>query len=250
VLQAEGVADGHHEIAHLDAGRIPQCYLDQALRRHLEHGHVGSHVAADHRGGQVPPVLEGDGDFRGVIHHMGICNDVPVLCIKDDAGACALKLPLARHIGDVEEPAEEGVLEQGILGRALADGSAGGDVHDRRRDALDHGRERRHRGFADGRWQGGVAGQCQGGGAGDERDTEISGACKHFDEDTQTMVKFLLWLLLLVFCWPLALLALVLWPVVWLLSIPFRLLGIAVDGVFSLLRAIVMLPARVLGGAR
>ena len=62
------------------------------------------------------------------------------------------------------------------------------------------------------------------------------------------MVKFLLWLLLLVFCWPLALLALILWPIVWLLSIPFRLLGIAVDGVFSLLRAIVMLPARVLGG--
>jgi len=64
------------------------------------------------------------------------------------------------------------------------------------------------------------------------------------------MIKFLLWLLLLVFCWPLALLALILWPIVWLLSIPFRLLGIAVDGVFSLLRAIVMLPARVLGGAR
>jgi hypothetical protein len=64
------------------------------------------------------------------------------------------------------------------------------------------------------------------------------------------MVKFLLWLLLLVFCWPLALLALILWPIVWLLSIPFRLLGIAFDGVFSLLRAIVMLPARVLGGAR
>ncbi len=62
------------------------------------------------------------------------------------------------------------------------------------------------------------------------------------------MIKFLLWLLLLVFCWPLALLALILWPIVWLLSIPFRLLGIAVDGVFSLLRAIVTLPARVLGG--
>ena len=64
------------------------------------------------------------------------------------------------------------------------------------------------------------------------------------------MIKFLLWCLLLVVCWPLALLALILWPIVWLLSIPFRLLGIAVDGVFSLLRAIVMLPARVLGGAR
>lgn len=62
------------------------------------------------------------------------------------------------------------------------------------------------------------------------------------------MLKFLLWLLLLVICWPLAILALILWPFVWLLSLPFRLLGIAVDGVFSLLRAIVMLPSRVLGG--
>jgi hypothetical protein len=73
---------------------------------------------------------------------------------------------------------------------------------------------------------------------------------EHVDEDTQTMIKFLLWLLLLVICWPLALLALILWPIVWLLSLPFRLLGIAFDGVFSLLRAIVMLPSRVLGGAR
>jgi hypothetical protein len=64
------------------------------------------------------------------------------------------------------------------------------------------------------------------------------------------MIKFLLWCLLLVICWPLALLALVLWPIVWLISLPFRLLGIAVDGVFSLLRAIVTLPARVLGAAR
>lgn len=62
------------------------------------------------------------------------------------------------------------------------------------------------------------------------------------------MIKFLLWCLLLVVCWPLAILALVLWPIVWLLSLPFRLLGIAVDGVFGLLRGIVMLPARILGG--
>ena len=62
------------------------------------------------------------------------------------------------------------------------------------------------------------------------------------------MIKFLLWLLLLVDCWPLAILALLLWPLVWLLSLPFRLLGIAVDGVFGLLRAIVTLPARMLGG--
>ena len=64
------------------------------------------------------------------------------------------------------------------------------------------------------------------------------------------MLRFLLFLLLFAICWPLALLALLLWPIVWLLSIPFRLLGIAVDGVFSLLRAVITLPARILGGGR
>ena len=64
------------------------------------------------------------------------------------------------------------------------------------------------------------------------------------------MIKLMLWLLLLFLCWPLALLALILWPVVWLLSIPFRILGIAVEGVFSLLRAIIFLPSRLLGGGR
>jgi hypothetical protein len=63
-----------------------------------------------------------------------------------------------------------------------------------------------------------------------------------------TMLSFLLWLALLFLCWPVALLALVLYPLVWLLTLPFRLVGIGVDAVFSLLRAIVMLPARVLGG--
>jgi hypothetical protein len=62
------------------------------------------------------------------------------------------------------------------------------------------------------------------------------------------MLKFLLWLLLLVLCWPLALLALVLYPVIWLVLLPFRLLGIVVDSAFSLVRALFMLPARVLGG--
>ena len=62
------------------------------------------------------------------------------------------------------------------------------------------------------------------------------------------MIKFLLWLLLLVVCWPLALLALVLWPIVWLISLPLRLLGIAVTGVFELLKALLFLPARLLGG--
>ena len=61
------------------------------------------------------------------------------------------------------------------------------------------------------------------------------------------MITFLLWLLLLVVCWPIALLAIVLWPFVWLITLPFRLLGIAVEGVFALLRSLVMLPARVLG---
>jgi hypothetical protein len=62
------------------------------------------------------------------------------------------------------------------------------------------------------------------------------------------MVKFLLWLILLVICWPVALLALVLYPIVWLLLLPFRLLGIAVSGVLEFFKAVVMLPARVLGG--
>jgi hypothetical protein len=62
------------------------------------------------------------------------------------------------------------------------------------------------------------------------------------------MGKFLLWLILLVLCWPLALLALVAYPVVFVLLLPFRLVGIAVTGVFELLRAVILLPARILGG--
>ena len=61
------------------------------------------------------------------------------------------------------------------------------------------------------------------------------------------MLKFLLWLLLFVLCWPIALLALVLYPLVWLLLLPFRLVGIAVEGVFRFLRALLFLPARLLG---
>jgi hypothetical protein len=62
------------------------------------------------------------------------------------------------------------------------------------------------------------------------------------------MIKFLLWLLLFVLCWPLAILALILWPLVWLLLLPFRLVGIAVTGVFEFLKALLFLPARLLGG--
>lgn len=64
------------------------------------------------------------------------------------------------------------------------------------------------------------------------------------------MVKFLLWCILFVLCWPLALLALVVYPVVWIILIPFRVVGIAVDGVFGLLREIVALPARLVSGPR
>lgn len=62
------------------------------------------------------------------------------------------------------------------------------------------------------------------------------------------MLGFLLWLVVLFLCWPIALLALVLYPIVWLLLLPLRLLGIGVEAVFELLRAVVMLPARILGG--
>jgi hypothetical protein len=60
------------------------------------------------------------------------------------------------------------------------------------------------------------------------------------------MIGLLLWIILFILCWPLALLALVLYPLIWLLLLPFRLLGIAVEGVFELLRSIVLLPSRIL----
>lgn len=62
------------------------------------------------------------------------------------------------------------------------------------------------------------------------------------------MLTLLIWIVLLVFCWPLAIMVLLLYPVFWLLLLPVRILGIAVDGVLELLRAVIMLPARLLGG--
>ncbi len=62
------------------------------------------------------------------------------------------------------------------------------------------------------------------------------------------MLTFLVWLLFFIFCWPLALLALILYPIVWLLLLPFRLIGIAVSGVLELVYAIITLPARILTG--
>ena len=62
------------------------------------------------------------------------------------------------------------------------------------------------------------------------------------------MATFFLWLILLILCWPLALLALLLYPFVWLVLLPFRLLGFAVEGVFGLVKGLFLLPARILGG--
>lgn len=62
------------------------------------------------------------------------------------------------------------------------------------------------------------------------------------------MATFLLWLLLFIVCWPLALLALIIWPVLWVLLLPFRLVGLTFEVVFALLRSILLLPARVLRG--
>lgn len=64
------------------------------------------------------------------------------------------------------------------------------------------------------------------------------------------MATFILWCLLLFLCWPLALLALVLYPVIWLVLLPFRIVGIAVDGALGLVRGIITLPVRILRGPR
>ena len=63
-------------------------------------------------------------------------------------------------------------------------------------------------------------------------------------------IKFILWLILLVLCWPLAIVGLLLYPIVWLLLLPFRLIGITVGAVFDLFKAIITLPARVLKGPK
>ncbi|HEY3835953.1 MAG TPA: hypothetical protein VGL72_05260 [Bryobacteraceae bacterium] len=64
------------------------------------------------------------------------------------------------------------------------------------------------------------------------------------------MLSILLWFLLLIICWPLALVLLVLYPIIWLILLPFRIVGVAVEGVFELIRAIFLFPARVLSGRR
>lgn len=64
----------------------------------------------------------------------------------------------------------------------------------------------------------------------------------------KTLIALVVWCLLFVLCWPLALLALVLWPVIWLLALPFRLVGITFSALFAFLQALLLLPARLLGG--
>jgi len=71
--------------------------------------------------------------------------------------------------------------------------------------------------------------------------------CSSESHDMKTLLALVGWCLLFVLCWPLALLALVLWPFVWLVSLPLRLIGITLEAVFALLRAILFLPARILG---
>ena len=79
---------------------------------------------------------------------------------------------------------------------------------------------------------------------------ELSREQHRFSIAEDAMLTFLLWCLLLVVCWPLALLALVLYPLAWVLLLPFRIVGIAVGGVLELLKSIIFLPARLIGGRR
>lgn len=64
------------------------------------------------------------------------------------------------------------------------------------------------------------------------------------------MAAFLFWCILLVLCWPLALLALIFYPIIWIIALPFRILGIAVDGILDLFKALITMPSRILGRAR
>ena len=84
--------------------------------------------------------------------------------------------------------------------------------------------------------------------SGDEIRCNFQVRCRVFKKAMKTIGIFILWCLLFVLCWPLALLALLLSPIVWLISIPFRLLGICIEATFSLIKAILFFPSRLLGG--
>jgi hypothetical protein len=71
---------------------------------------------------------------------------------------------------------------------------------------------------------------------------------KKYKDRRSIMATFILWLILLIICWPLALLALLLYPIIWLLSLPFRFIGITMDGLFAVLKEIFLIPIRILEG--
>jgi hypothetical protein len=104
-----------------------------------------------HFGLEVAAVLQRDGDLGGVLDDVRVGDDVAAAGVENHPGAGALERPLPRSgIGrHVEEAAEKGIIEQRVLRAAFADGAARGDVHHRRRDLLDHRRERRQRRIAD-----------------------------------------------------------------------------------------------------
>ena len=121
-LQRERIADREHEVADFGLARIGERHLDQVLRRDLQHRDVGRLVARRRSSALICAVVEQrDGDFVGVLDHVRVGDDVAVLRIDDHARAGALELPLARrHVGRIEEAAEERILEQRIAAAVRA----------------------------------------------------------------------------------------------------------------------------------
>ncbi len=138
MLQAEGIADRHHEVADLGLGRVAEGDLRQPVGLHFEHRDVGGRVAADDFGLEVAAVLQRHGDLAGVLDHVRVGDDVAVAGVENHARAGALERPLARAgiRRHVEEAAKERVIEQRVLRAALANGAARGDVDHRRGDLL------------------------------------------------------------------------------------------------------------------
>ena len=122
-------------------------YLRQVRCLDLQDGHVRAWILAHDLGGERAVVEQRDGDLGGVLDHVRVGDDVAVLRIDDHARARALEAPLARHVRDVEEAAEERIVEQRVF---LLHRAAGCDVHHRGCHVLQHRSERRHRCFADG----------------------------------------------------------------------------------------------------
>ena len=146
VLQSERVADRDHVVADLELARIAERHGDQIRLLSLQYCDIGAFVAADDFGAESAVIEQGDGDLAGVLDHVVIGDDVAVFRVDDDARSCALELALTRLriLRSVEKSAEKGIVQERIAAGLLFDGPTRGDVHDGRRDALDHGGERRH----------------------------------------------------------------------------------------------------------